>query len=80
LCPIPGIYAVTVSPLVNLTLAILRTAEFGFFGVVVVTLVHTPLLNGEEYAIGLFFTVLKPLAKVAERVLFFSLNLGFLMS
>jgi hypothetical protein len=43
-------------------------------------LVHTPLLNGEEYAIGLFFTVLKPLAKVAERVLFFSLNLGFLMS
>jgi len=30
----------------SLTLAILRKAEFGFFGVVVVTLKQTPLLKG----------------------------------
>lgn len=29
-------------PLVNLTLATLRKAEFGFFGVVVYTLTQTP--------------------------------------
>jgi hypothetical protein len=39
-------YAVTSSPLDSLTLAILRKAEFGFFGVVVVTFVQTPLRNG----------------------------------
>ena len=35
--------AVTSSPLVSLTLAIFLRAEFGFFGVVVLTTVHTPL-------------------------------------
>ena len=38
LCPIPGIYAVTSNPVVKRTLAILRIAEFGFFGVDVYTL------------------------------------------
>ena len=35
LCPSPGMYAVTSNPLDNLTLATFRSAEFGFFGVVV---------------------------------------------
>ena len=35
--------ATYLKPLVNLTLATLRNAEFGFFGVVVYTRVHTPL-------------------------------------
>src|SRR5919199_1237898 len=35
-------YAVTSMPLVNFTRATLRSAEFGFFGVVVYTRVHTP--------------------------------------
>ena len=34
-------------PLDNLTRAIFLKAEFGFFGVVVVTFKHTPLLKGE---------------------------------
>jgi hypothetical protein len=33
-------------PLDNLTLAILRKAEFGFFGVMVVTFKQTPRKNG----------------------------------
>ena len=41
------IYAVTSIPFVRRTRAILRSAEFGFFGVVVETLRHTPRLNGE---------------------------------
>src|SRR5216684_4027034 len=42
LCPSPGIYAVTSNPFVSRTRATLRNAEFGFFGVVVYTRVHTP--------------------------------------
>src|SRR5664279_3094479 len=42
LWPSPGMYAITSSLLVSLTLATLRKAEFGFLGVVVYTLVHTP--------------------------------------
>src|SRR5581483_3279380 len=38
----PGMYAVTSSPLVKRTRATLRSAEFGFFGVTVFTCVHTP--------------------------------------
>ena len=38
---------VTSMPLVNRTRAILRIAELGFLGVLVVTLVQTPRLNGE---------------------------------
>src|SRR3954447_6668321 len=42
LWPSPGMYAVTSMPLVSRTRATLRSAEFGFFGVVVYTRVHTP--------------------------------------
>src|SRR5512134_1194251 len=35
LCPSPGMYTVTSTPLVRRTLATFRRAEFGFFGVVV---------------------------------------------
>jgi len=47
-------------PLVKRTLAILRKAEFGFLGVVVVTFKQTPRLKGEGYAEGLFFNKSKP--------------------
>jgi hypothetical protein len=33
-------------PLLNLTRAIFRSAEFGFFGVIVLTCVHTPRFCG----------------------------------
>ena len=36
-------------PLVNLTRATFLKAEFGFLGVVVYTLVHTPLLCGQFF-------------------------------
>jgi hypothetical protein len=36
-------------PLLKRTLAIFRKAEFGFFGVVVVTLIQTPRLKGEPF-------------------------------
>ena len=39
-------YAVTSNPFVSRTLAILRKAELGFFGVIVLTCTHTPLLCG----------------------------------
>src|SRR5690606_29252282 len=42
LCPSPGMYAVTSTPVVSFTRATFRSAEFGFFGVVVYTRVHTP--------------------------------------
>jgi hypothetical protein len=40
-------YAVTSLPLVSLTLAIFRRAEFGFFGVCVLTIRHTPRFWGD---------------------------------
>src|SRR4051812_42250230 len=46
LCPIPGMYAVTSIWLVRRTRAILRSAEFGFFGVMVRTCKHTPRFWG----------------------------------
>src|SRR5918997_5267778 len=42
LWPSPGMYAVTSIEPVRRTRATLRSAEFGFFGVVVYTRVHTP--------------------------------------
>src|SRR5215218_8731015 len=42
LWPSPGMYAVTSIWLVSRTRQTLRSAEFGFFGVVVYTRVHTP--------------------------------------
>ena len=41
-------------PFVNLTLATFRRAEFGFFGVVVYTLMQTPLFWGQLLSAGLF--------------------------
>src|SRR6266545_1673117 len=46
LCPSPGMYAVTSNPFVRRTRHTLRRAEFGFFGVVVYTRVHTPRFCG----------------------------------
>src|SRR5579862_9809264 len=46
LCPMPGMYAVTSTPLVRRTRATLRKAEFGFFGVMVRTWVQTPRFWG----------------------------------
>src|ERR671926_623142 len=39
-------------PLVSRTRATLRSAEFGFFGVVVYTRVHTPRRWGEPFSAG----------------------------
>ncbi len=55
-------------PLLRRTRAILRKAEFGFFGVVVLTFTHTPRLNGEEYATGRFFFELNPNANAGDFV------------
>src|SRR6478736_7759961 len=46
LCPMPGMYAVTSIWLVRRTRAILRSAEFGFFGVIVRTWRQTPRFWG----------------------------------
>ena len=45
---------------VRRTRAILRRAEFGFFGVVVLTAVQTPLFWGEDRSVARFFRVLRP--------------------
>jgi hypothetical protein len=47
---------------VSLTLATLRSAEFGFFGVVVYTLMQTPRFCGHDLSAGL-------LVLLDERVL-----------
>jgi hypothetical protein len=44
-------------PFVSLTLATFRSAEFGFFGVVVYTLMQTPLFWGQLLSAGLFVFV-----------------------
>lgn len=59
----PGIYAVTSIPLVNRTRAIFRSAEFGFLGVIVLTLMHTPRLN------GLFISFLRLLRVLKTNVM-----------
>src|SRR2546429_9721858 len=48
----PGMYAVTSMPEVSRTRATLRSAELGFFGVVVKTRVHTPRRCGEPLRAG----------------------------
>jgi len=45
-------------PFVSFTRAIFRSAEFGFFGVIVETFTHTPRLNGPCDLTGLFLSVL----------------------
>jgi hypothetical protein len=52
LWPIPGIYAVTSTPVVNRTLATFRKAELGFLGVEVYTRVQTPLFWGAPLSAG----------------------------
>src|SRR5215468_9793849 len=54
LWPTPGMYDVTSIPFVSRTRATLRSAEFGFFGVVVYTRVHTPRFCGEPCSAGAF--------------------------
>src|ERR1700683_4664571 len=46
LCSSPGIYAVTSLPLLRRTRAILRNAELGFLGVMVLTCRQTPRFCG----------------------------------
>src|SRR5258705_11949236 len=59
LWPIPGMYAVTSTPVVRRTRATLRSAELGFFGVCVKTRVQTPRRWGEPLSAGvLVFSVL----------------------
>lgn len=50
----PGMYAVISTPVVRRTRATFRSAEFGFFGVVVNTRVHTPRRWGEPFSAGVF--------------------------
>src|SRR6266550_7267191 len=50
----PGIYAVTSTPVVSRTRATLRSAEFGFLGVWVKTRVQTPRRWGEPFSAGVF--------------------------
>ena len=65
-------------PLVKRTLAIFLKAEFGFLGVVVVTFVQTPLLNGAGKNTGLFFKTLNPRASATAFDFCFILLLFFL--
>src|SRR4051795_2423256 len=59
LWPMPGMQAVISMPVVSRTRATLRSAEFGFFGVVVNTRVQTPRRWGEPRSAGVFdFSVL----------------------
>src|SRR4051812_36186183 len=59
LWPIPGMYAVTSTPVVSRTRATLRSAELGFLGVWVNTRVQTPRRWGEPLSAGvLVFSVL----------------------
>lgn len=53
-------------PLVRRTRAIFLMAEFGFFGVLVVTLVQTPRLKGAGKNTGLFSMELKVRVKATD--------------
>src|SRR5439155_16457547 len=52
LWPSPGMYVPTSIPFVSRTRAILRSAEFGFLGVIVDTRVHTPRFWGAPWSAG----------------------------
>src|SRR6516162_6977770 len=54
LCPSPGIYAVTSTPLLRRTRATLRSAEFGFLGVMIFTCRQTPFFCGQPCSAGCF--------------------------
>ena len=67
-------------PFVSRTRAIFRRAEFGFFGVVVETLVQTPRLKGLEKKTGLFLSTLKPRVKATVLSFGCALTLGLLIN
>lgn len=50
--PSPGMYAHTSFPLLNLTLATLRSPELGFLGFVIPTLTQTPFISGRSFNWG----------------------------
>src|SRR5947208_3292526 len=52
LCSSPGMYAVISLPLESRTRATLRSAEFGFLGVIVLTWRQTPRLNAQPSSTG----------------------------
>src|SRR5688572_30630890 len=54
LWPSPPMYEETSYPLTRRTRATLRIAEFGFFGVVAYTRVHTPRFCGDAPSAGTF--------------------------
>src|SRR5579884_3889971 len=54
LCPSPGMYAVTSMPLDRRTRATLRSAEFGFLGVMILTCRQTPFFCGQPCMAGCF--------------------------
>jgi hypothetical protein len=57
-------YAPTSAPFVRRTRATLRSAEFGFLGVCVMTRVHTPRFCGAPASAGVFvfaFAAFRPL-------------------
>src|SRR5690625_3684545 len=70
LCPIPGIYACTSMLLDKRTLAYLRSAEFGFFGVNVPTRVQTPRFCGEFSVVYCFLKLLYLLLSAGESYFF----------
>ena len=58
---VPGpIVPIIAIPFERRTLAIFLRAEFGFFGVAVLTAVHTPLFCGADVSVALFFKELYP--------------------
>jgi hypothetical protein len=70
--------AVTSMPLVRRTLATLRSAELGFFGVCVLTMMHTPRLWGEPIPLCVrFFSALKLYLSAGALFFFFLVRLGF---
>jgi hypothetical protein len=65
---------------VRRTLAIFRRAEFGFLGVVVETLTHTPRLKGPFVSTGRFLSVLKILIIAGDFDFFFAIFRGLFLS
>src|ERR1051325_2999249 len=78
LWPTPGMYGVTSIWLLSFTRATLRSAEFGFLGVVVYTRVHTPRRWGLPFSAGVL--VLLVLACRPFRTSCWIVGTGFLRS
>jgi hypothetical protein len=67
-------------PFTNLTFAIFRKAEFGFFGGIVVTLRQIPLLKGDIKGVFLFFKLFHVPNNAGDLLLFEGFLLGFFIS